>query len=232
VALEAASPDVRVLAEGFLAEQSAMDLLAVGSEGELISIRFAEAGDDAAGLTRALADLSWLRSRRTDLLKLAPGLGIEPSAEPRAALFCREIGSETRAAADNFPADTVELWGCRGLHRAGHSSLLLEGVSHGPATPDLLAVAPGQDASPGETIAGEGLGLAVSRSARSDAPGTDRPRPRSPHRPTTTSRSLTAPPSPSAFRTGLVDADLDPGASGESAQPSDSTSLHHRRPAI
>jgi hypothetical protein len=67
-ALEAASPDVRVIAEGFLAEQSAMDLLAVGSEGELISIRFAEAGDDAAGLTRALADLTWLRGRRSDLL--------------------------------------------------------------------------------------------------------------------------------------------------------------------
>ena len=169
-ALLAASPDVRIFAEGFLAERSTIDLLGVGGEGELVSIRFVEAGEDAAGFTRALADLTWLRSRRADLLKLAPGLGLEPSAEPRAALFCRELGPETRAAADNFPAGTVQLWCCRGMHRAGRSSLLIESVSHGPATPGLLALATEPKVQP-----------------------------------------LTAPPSPSAFRTGLIDADLEPG---------------------
>lgn len=175
VALESVSPTIRVLADGFLAEQSTMDLLAVGGEGELISIRFVEPDEDAAGLTRALADLTWLRSRRMDLLKLAPGLGIEPSAEPRAALFCRTISAETRAAVDNFPADTVQLWCCRGMHRAGRSSLLIESVGNGPATAELLALAP--------------------------------------------TLPLTAPPSPSAFRTGLVDADLEPDPRDDGLEP-------------
>lgn len=195
-ALYARLPELRVVAEGFLAEVSSIDLLAVGSDGALVAIRFAEAGDDAAALTRALADLSWLRLRRADLLKLASGLGIEPSAEPRALLFCREFGPEVRAAVDNFPAHTVELWHSRGLHRHGQSSLVID-------LPGQPFARPGRDLT-GSTSAGS--------AATPSAPPHVTPEParrpeRADHR--ERARVLTAPPSPSAFRTGLVDADLE-----------------------
>ena len=72
-----------------------IDLLAVGAEGELVSIRFAKPDDDRATLTRALADLTWLRARRADFLKLSPGLGIDPSAEPRALVVSHGFSAET-----------------------------------------------------------------------------------------------------------------------------------------
>ena len=199
-ALRARLPELRVVAEGFLSEVSSIDLLAVGREGELVAIRFAEARDDAAALTRALADLSWLRPRRADLLKLASGLGIEPSAEPRALLCCREFGPEVRAAVDNFPAQTVELWHVRGLHRHSQSSLVIERPGHSAAPPSTR---PERDFR-GASQAGSGT--------TPSAPPHSTPEPvRRPERPDhrERARTLTAPPSPSAFRTGLVDADLE-----------------------
>lgn len=194
-AIEATLPEIRVVAEGFLAEVSPIDLLAVGGQGELISIRIAEPDGDAVALTRALADLSWLRPRQVDFLKLAPGLGIEPSAEPRALLVARDFGRETLAAADNFPAETVQLWRWRSGAENGRPRLRIEAVAPGrgeaardarpraaPVTPSLPARFP-STASP------------VPR------PVTPRPERNAP---------LTAPPSPSAFRTGLVDTDLEP----------------------
>ena len=75
---------LRILAEDFLAADSTIDLLAVGGEGELVSIRIGRPGEDAALLTRSLSDLVWLRPRTRDLLKLVPGLGIEQSVDPPA----------------------------------------------------------------------------------------------------------------------------------------------------
>ena len=164
-AIESALPELYVVAEGFLAEVSQTDLLAVGAGGELISIRIAEPGGDAEVLTHLLADLSWLRPRRADFLKLGSGLGIEPSAEPRALLVARNFGRETLAAADNFPAETVQLWRCRDFSANGVPGLRIE----------------------------HALALHADRPVR--------PEPRIP---------LADPPSPSAFRTGLVDVDLDP----------------------
>lgn len=177
-AIESALPELRVIAEGFLAEVSRTDLLGVGTEGELISIRVTEPGDDAAGLTRALADLSWLRPRRADFLKLAPGLGIEPAAEPRALIVARDFGPETLAAADNFPAATVQLWRLRRFDANGRPGLRIEAVA---ATPAQIVSVPLPPRRPERRI------------------------------------PLAGPPSPSAFRTGLVDADLEPEGRPEPA---------------
>lgn len=119
-------PTIRVVAEGFLAEVSSIDLLAVGVEGEIISIRIGRGGDDLALLTQCLADLTWLRPRLADFLKLTPGLGLEPSAEPRAMLFCPQFARETRAAVENFPARTIELATYHCLQQQGQLSVLLE----------------------------------------------------------------------------------------------------------
>jgi len=124
--LRSFDPTVRVIAESFLAEVSSIDLLAVGGEGELISIRIGQGGDDAVVLTQSLADLTWLRPRLSDFLKLAPGLGIEPSAEPRAMLFCTNYALETRAAVENLPSRSIELLTYHCFRQQGQLAVLFE----------------------------------------------------------------------------------------------------------
>ena len=80
-------PGLRVVAEKFITLSSAIDLLAIGDRGELVSIRIGEAHEDAQLLIRALADLTWLRARTPNLIALAPELGIEAEAEPRAIVL-------------------------------------------------------------------------------------------------------------------------------------------------
>lgn len=180
-------PGLRVVAENFLAEETPIDLLAIGAEGEIVSIRIAAQGDDASGFTRALADLSWLRPRLHDLLKLAPGLGLEPSAEPRALLFCPEFGGETLAAADNLPQRTLGLLGYRCFRQNGQLAVVFETSKPRAGEPRFASAREGLVSAPRAPI---------------DPPG----------RSTNGDGSLTQPPSPSTFRTGLTDADL--GAAG------------------
>jgi hypothetical protein len=173
-----------VIAEGFLAEASAIDLLAVGGEGELISIRIGRGGDDVALLTRSLADLTWLRPRLADFLKLAPSLGLEPSAEPRAMLFCPEFARETRAAVENLPVRSIELATYHCLRQQGQLSVLLE------------------TGSPSRLQAGEPAATdrdRVGPISRRDTPARTRPTP---------SQPPVDLPSSAGFRTGLTDGDL------------------------
>jgi len=177
-------PTIRVIAEGFLAETSAIDLLAVGDEGEIISIRIGRGGDDAALLTHALADLSWLRPRLADFLKLAPGLGLEPSAEPRAMLLCPEFARETRAAAEIFPDRSIELATYHCLRQQGQLGVLLKTESTSqPKTGERTRTEP-------HATGREAQGIAT-------APTLSEP-----------PRPLPTSPSQSGFRTGLSDADL------------------------
>lgn len=183
-------PALRVVAEDFLAETTPIDLLAIGAEGEVVSIRIADVGDDAAALTRSLADLSWLRPRLADLLKLAPGLGLEPSAEPRAMLFCPEFEHETRSAADNLPEHSLHLLGYRCFRLQGRLGVLFETWKpSGAARPE-----PAARQSP-------------PSGPRAHAHGQSHDPTRGPSGPRRPGR-LTDPPSPSTFRTGLTDADL------------------------
>lgn len=259
--LSEVQPDLRIVAEGFLAETSVIDLLAVGAEGELVSIRFAKPDDDRATLTRALADLTWLRARRADFLKLSPGLGIDPSAEPRALVVSHGFSAESLAAADNFPENTVALWCCRGLLTETRQILVMEPMSaklrttpwreslsatspkapteqattppavsgrptrdrptpsstlpptlpHLPTRPVPTGplVAPTAAGSPPDPRGAFAESLAPAQSGRSPGAPSFASRP-------ATRRSLADPPSPSAFRSGLVDADLDPHGRHES----------------
>ena len=172
-------PTIRVIAETFLAETTPIDLLAVGGEGEVISIRIAREADDADALTKSLADLTWLRPRLSDFLKLAPGLGIEPSAEPRAMLFCPQFGQETRAAVEYFPSRSIELLTFQCFRQQGHLSVLFEAW----IPPD-----------PRRRAAGE-LASFEAESRRAESTMERRP-------------PLADAPSRSNFRTGLTDVDL------------------------
>jgi hypothetical protein len=120
------APSLRFLAEDVLAESSAIDLLAIGEEHELVAIRIAEAGGDLALLTRGLADRAWLRPRLADWLKLAPELGLAPDAAVRALLLCPDFAPETRAAARGLPEGSVELMRYRCLRHQGQLAVLLD----------------------------------------------------------------------------------------------------------
>ncbi len=213
-ALEQALPEIRIVAEGILAEASAIDLLAVGGEGELIAIRLAEPGGDLAMLTRLLSDLCWLRSRREDLLRLATGNGIDPSAEPRGLLVAPSVGRETRAAVDNFLAATIELWRERPGRAGDRLALRIERL-------DPLERA-SEDAPGGRSRDFDEARLAEpDRPADRRGPGpSTNPKSPSADPPRTplgrtagvqagrSDQLLTDAPSPSAFRTGLCAADL------------------------
>lgn len=116
----------RIFAEDFLAAESRIDLLAVGEEGEIVSIRIGIGDDDALLLTRSLSDLAWLRDRQGDLRKLAPDLGIEASAQPRAVLVCSEFAPETSGAVESVRDGALTLLRYRAYREQGHLSVLLE----------------------------------------------------------------------------------------------------------
>lgn len=232
--LSEVQPDLRILAEGFLAELTLIDLLAVGKEGELVSIRFSKPDDDRATLTRALGDLTWLRARRADFLKLSPGLGIDPSAEPRALVVCHGFSAESLAAVDNFPENTIALWCCRGLRIETHQLLVMEPMSakllKNPWTEVSSATGAKSSTAREATLhagmkAGMKAGMTAGTTAGVPSDGAGRgpagapPRalepPAGPHR-APLRRPLADPPSPSAFRSGLVEADLEPHGSRES----------------
>lgn len=227
--LSEVQPQLRILAEGFLGEVSTIDLLAVGTEGELVSIRFSKPDDDRATLTRALADLTWLRARRADFLKLSPGLGIDPSAEPRALVVCHGFSAESLAAVDNFPENTVALWCCRGLHTETRQVLVMEPMSAKllkTPWPEVLSATSPKSSTAREATAPSGVPAGVpagglaGAAARGPSGAASRTLetpvgPPAPHR-APLRRPLADPPSPSAFRSGLVEADLEPHGSRES----------------
>jgi hypothetical protein len=168
-----------VVAEGFLAATSPIDLLAIGARGELIALRAATSAPADGGarlLARALSDLAWLTPRVEDLHKLAPELGLRPLAPPRVALFAPDFDAEVLGAAahlaDLLGRERLVLTRYRALRQQGQLTLLLDPIgADAPRTaaalPDELPIAPPPPSAP-----------------------------------------LVDPPSPSAFRTGLTDADL------------------------
>ena len=180
-ALRRSSPGWRVIAEGFLAVASPIDLLAIGESSELICIRaIAPEARESGGqlLARAISDLGWLTPRIADLHKLAPELGLSPLAQPRVHLFAPEFDAEVTTAAEHLVgllgAGRLGLTRYRPLRQQGQLTLLLEPVKIGPS--------PWTTAAPTPVLRGS---LATE--------------PTSP---------LVDPPSPSAFRTGLTDAAL------------------------
>jgi hypothetical protein len=182
-------PTIRVVAEDFLAEVSPIDLLAVGGEGELISVRIARSGEDTARLTHCLADLTWLSPRLADLLKLAPALGLEPSAAPRAILLSPTFSRETCAAAASLPNRTIELLIYRCIRERGQLSVLLE------TSVDMSSTRPGFDRNPDSTDS-----EAADRPSQLESTST---------RPTAEATGLVGDRrDPDGFRTGLRDADL------------------------
>ena len=125
-------PGLRVIAEDVMGLASAIDLVAVDGRGEVVILMLAlEGEDDAALLTRTLAQRAWVAGRVRDWAKLAPELEIARDARVRAILLAPAFGAETRAAASSFRAGTLELVRYVSLRVGGTRGLLLEPVGAG-----------------------------------------------------------------------------------------------------
>ena len=142
----------RVIAEDFLAAETRIDLLGVGDEGELVSLRIGDAGEDAELLTRLQSDLVWLRARTEDLLKLVPSLCIRPSAEARGILLCPEFQIDTRAAIQVLAAGPITLLRYRCYRLRGQLNVTFEPTP--PRIASTTASAPTTDptADPTESL--------------------------------------------------------------------------------
>jgi hypothetical protein len=142
-------------------------------------------------------------------------------------LVAREFGRETRAAADHFPPETVQLWRCRSDTEMGRPGLRIESADSVPAE-----TAPG--ARPGVAPASPPLPARSPFDRASPVPPPAEPagpRPAATQRPERTA-PLNEPPSRSAFRTGLAEMDLDlaqrpdPGVRpGQRSNPATASSL-------
>lgn len=205
-------PSLRVVAEDFLAESTPIDLLAVGAEGELVSVRIGEESIQTHLFTRAMADLAWLGPRVMDLSKLAPGLGLEPSAEPRALIFCPLFSSETRLAAESLPTRSLELFQYRNLRQQGQLVLLLERCK--PVSPPEARSQMRPHRRDFDRLS---VTVTDSSTFTPDPEPSNPPLSKGPSRVASDplNNLLAAAPNPSGFRTGLTDADLqlEPAAS-------------------
>ena len=102
-------PDLRVIADDFMGLASPIDLLATNDRGEVFLLLLAlEGEDDAALLTRALAQRAWAGPRVRDWAKLAPDLELAPDAPVCAILLAPSFSLETRAAAVGEDMGTLE----------------------------------------------------------------------------------------------------------------------------
>jgi hypothetical protein len=130
-------PALRVVAENIMGLTSPIDLLTVNDRGEVSLILLALEGEnDAALLTRSLAQRAWVAVRVCDWAKLAPELELAPSAPVRSILLAPGFGAETRAAALSLGVGIVRLVRYVAVRAGSHHGLLLESVeSQGePAT--------------------------------------------------------------------------------------------------
>ena len=122
-------PDLRVIADDFMGLASPIDLLAVNGRGEIFLLLLAlEGEDDAALLTRALAQRAWAGPRVRDWAKLAPDLELAADAPVRAILLAPSFGVETRAAASSLRAGAIELIRFVSVRAGAERGLLLEPV--------------------------------------------------------------------------------------------------------
>lgn len=195
-----------MLVEGFRAVETEIDLLAVGGAGELVGIRVGERAEDLSLVTRALSDLSWLRQRAAGLAALAPEIGIDPDALPRAIVVCEEPGLEAREAVEALAPGRVRWMRQRRREQQGRLVVDLEPCAHErgeqiaeparrlqrdptpPARRPVSSSPAAADPDPGKPSAGR-------------AGGTEE------HLPIDS-------PSPSTFRTGLRESDLERPAAG------------------
>lgn len=133
-------PALRVVAENIMGLTTPIDLLTVNDRGEVSLILLALEGEnDAALLTRSLAQRAWVAVRICDWAKLAPELELAASAPVRAILLAPSFGAETRAAALSLGARIVRLVRYVAVRAGSEHGLLLEPIDSEGEPATLLA---------------------------------------------------------------------------------------------
>jgi hypothetical protein len=123
-------PGLRLVAEDVMGLASPIDLVAIGARGEVVLLLLALEGEnDAALLTRCLAQRAWLTPRVRDWAKLAPELELSTEAPVRAILLAPAFGAETRAAAASLRSGVVQLVRYVSIRAGGQRGLLLEPIA-------------------------------------------------------------------------------------------------------
>ena len=138
-ALGSLAPSLHVLAEDLLGERTRIDLVGVEPGGRAVLVLVGQAGEDAALVTRALAQRAWVEAHVGDWLKLAPGLEFRVPASVRAILLCPAFDPETVTAATSLGPEVIELATYHHLPNGGRSSLLLERVTQTETVLDASA---------------------------------------------------------------------------------------------
>lgn len=122
-------PELRIVAEDFMGLASPIDLLAISSRGEVVLILLSLEGEnDAALLTRCLAQRAWAAPRLRDWAQLAPELEIAADTPIRVILLAPDFGSETLAAAASLRPGVVQLVRHVSLRVGGQPGLLFEPI--------------------------------------------------------------------------------------------------------
>ena len=127
------APALRLLAEGFLGAESAIDFVGVEPGGRIVLVLVGEADQDLELVGRGLAQRAWSKPRLRDWLQLAPNIGIRPETGIRTLLLAPAFGAEARAAA--HCAEEIELAVYRCVRNGGGGEVLVESLSRAPAKP-------------------------------------------------------------------------------------------------
>jgi hypothetical protein len=151
---QAFSPPLRVLAEDVLGADSSIDLVAVDPSGRVVLVLIGEEGEDAALLTRALAQRAWVRPRIRDWLQLGPNLEISASAPVVALLLCPSFSPATRAAVNDLGSDFALLSSFRCIRNGATATVLVEPLEGDRKTEDRSAPDSNDRRPVGETRSG------------------------------------------------------------------------------
>lgn len=139
-----AVPGARVIAEGLLGADSAIDFVALEPNGRVALILVGGRDEDLELVGRGLAQRAWVQARIGDWRQLAPSLGIAPDAEVRTILACPAYDIEARTAIAALGPAVMAAVTYRCVQNGAEFEVLLEHL----ATAEDGASAPSPNADP------------------------------------------------------------------------------------
>ena len=145
-----AVPGSRLLAEGLLGADAAIDFVALEPGGSVVLILVGDRGQDLELVGRGLAQRAWVAARLGDWIQLAPNLGLRPDSEVRVLLLCPAFTPETRAAVEAIGAEVMALAIFRCVEDGSGFEVLVEQLGADEATAGDGARRPRPTAAPTE----------------------------------------------------------------------------------
>jgi hypothetical protein len=121
-------PGGRVIAEGILGADAAIDFVVVDPAGALVLVLVGAHDEDLELVGLALAQRAWVAARRRDWLQLAPELGLRTDAAVRTVVLCPAFGPTSRAAVEALGRDVMAAAQYRCAQIGADVAVLLEHV--------------------------------------------------------------------------------------------------------